>query len=167
MIKWSQLLAKVLVDMKASNVLAVSNLDELKSLGSYIEIKNSLEKEIDNKLGAKGWKSLFHKIQSLKGSVPINKSLILEIDKGKSFKESKRDISKILGINVTAKGWKDFNRKLNLLISFFCSEPFDPHAYYEKTKLKKFKDSSKLEGINIELSDKNVSLESVLERYRR
>ena len=153
--------------MKASNVLVTSNLDELKALGSYLEIKNSIEKEIDNNLGVKGWKSLFHKIQALKKSVLINKSLILKIKKEKSFKESKRDISKILGVNVTAKGWKDFNRKINLIISVFYSEPFDPYAYYEKTKLKKFKDSSKLEGIDIDFSDKNASLESVLERYRR
>lgn len=153
--------------MKAKNILLASSLDELKALGSYLEIKNSLEKAIDNKLGVKSWDSLFHKIQTLKESVSINRGLILKIDKEKPFKESKRFISKILGINVTARGWKDFNRKLNILVSVFCSERFDPHAYYEKTKLKKFKDSSKLEGIIIDFSDKSTSLESVLERHRR
>lgn len=153
--------------MKAKNILLASSLDELKALGSYLEIKSSLEKAIDNKLGVKGWESLFHKIQTLKESVSINRGLILKIDEEKSFEESKRCISKTLGINFTAKGWKDFNRKLNIFVSVFCSERFDPYAYYEKTKLKKFKDSSKLEGIIIDFSDKNASLESVLERYRR
>lgn len=157
----------MLVDMKARNVLLASNLDELRALGSYLEIKSSLEKEIDNKLGVRGWKSLFHKIQFLKESVLANKMFITRIDQGKSFKESKSDISKTLGINITAKGWEDFNRKLNLIVFVFYSESFDPHSYYEKTKLKKFKDSSKLEGIDIELSDKNTSLKSVLEKYKR
>ncbi|MDF1780867.1 MAG: DUF2559 family protein [Alcanivoracaceae bacterium] len=157
----------MLVDMKARNVLVASNLDELRALGSYLEIKNSLEKEIDNKLGVRGWKSLFHKIQFLKEYVLSKKILMTKMDQGKSFKESKSDISKELGINITAKGWQDFNRKLNLIIFVFYSESFDPHSYYEKTKLKKFKDSSKLEGINIELSDKNMTLESVLEKYKR
>lgn len=153
--------------MKISNILVASNLDELRELGSYLEIKNSLEKEIDNKLGVRGWKSLFHKVQVLKESVVVNKSLVTKIDKGKSFKKSKNDISKTLGINITAKSWQDLNRKLNLIIFVFYSEPFDPYSYYEKTKLKKFKDSSKLEGININYSDKNTSLESVLEKYKR
>ncbi|MBB1488764.1 YhfG family protein [Oceanospirillum sediminis] len=153
--------------MKARSVLLASSLDELRGLGSYLEIKNSLEKEIDNKLGVRGWKSLFHKIQFIKESVLTNKIIITKMDQGKSFKESKSDISKALGINLTAKGWEDFNRKINLIISVFYSESFDPYSYYEKTKLKKFKDSSKLEGIDIELSDKSASLESVLEKYKR
>lgn len=153
--------------MKASNLLGASNLDELRAQGSYLEIKSYLEKEIDNKLGVKDWDSLFHKIQTIKESVLVNKFLIQKMDKEKSLKESKGNISKILGIKITAKGWKDFSRKLNLIIFVFRTEKFDPHAYYEKTKLKKFKDSSRLEGINIELSDSNSSLESVLERYKR
>lgn len=157
----------MLVDMKARNVLVASNLYDLRALGSYLEIKNSLEKEIDNKLGVKGWKSLFYKIQVLKESALINKSLILKENEVKSFKESKKAISKTLGINITARGWEDLNRKVNLIIAVFYSEPFDPYKYYEKTKLEKFKESSKLEGINIEFSDKNTSLESVLEKYRR
>ncbi|WP_143269372.1 YhfG family protein [Mangrovitalea sediminis] len=153
--------------MKASNVLVASSLDELRELGSYLEIKNCLEKEIDNKLGVKGWKSLFHKIHVLKESVINNKSLILKKDKVRSFEESKNYVSNTLGIHVTAKGWEELTRKLNLIIVVFCSEPFDPYAYYEKTKSKKFKDSSKLEGIDVDLPDKNTSLESVLERHRR
>ena len=39
--------------------------------------------------------------------------------------------------------------------------------YYEKTKLKKFRDSSKLEGIVVDFPDESISLESILAKHQR
>lgn len=55
--------------------------------------------------------------------------------------------------------WPEFTKEEieSSHLKFFSTDKtpktFDPYEYYEKTKLKKFKDSSKLEGINIEIKD--------------
>lgn len=153
--------------MKIIEILTASNINGLKLFGSYFDVKNSLEKEIDNKLGVNGWESLFFKIQKIKKNVQLKKELLSSDFQGKSFKDSKKWTSEILNIKITAKGWNELKRKVNLIISVFCSGIFDPYEYYERTKLKKFKDSSKLEGIDIEFPNENTSLESVLAKYRR
>lgn len=153
--------------MKTSIILQASNVHELRSSGSYYDVKNSIEKELDNKLGVNGWDSFFEKIQALKETVPLNKDYLLSVCKKNSFKESKKEISKLLGINIKARDWLELKNKIKLIINVFCSSAFDPYVYYEKTKLEKFKNSSKLEGIDIEIPSETTSLESVLAKYRR
>lgn len=46
-------------------------------------------------------------------------------------------------------------------------DTYDIYEYYERTKHQKFKDSSKLEGINIELPDDTIPLEEVLAKHRK
>ncbi len=158
---------KMLIDMKASEILKAPSIDDLKGLGSYLEIKKILEKEVDNKLGVKGWSSLFFKIQSLKSIVFADKEIILSSVHKKSLTESKIEISKILGVKIRAKNKDALKKKLEDFINVFCSSVFDPYEHYEKTKMKKFKDSSKLEGIDIELGNTDKSLESILAKYKR
>lgn len=156
-----------LIHMETSKILNASDVVELRSFGSYLDIKNNFEKEIHNKLGVNGWGSLFRKIQKLKKIISSKKDVLVSICDEKSFPESKKEISKILKLKVTARGWSELKMKVDLIIKVFCSGNFDPYEYYESTKQKKFKNSSKLEGIDIEYPDENTSLESVLAKYRR
>ena len=105
------LTAIYLVNMKANEILTASDINELRSLGSYIEIKSVFEKELDNKLGVKGWKSFFIKIQNLKKIVSTNKDLLFSVCDNKSFKDSKKEISEILKIKIKAKGWDELKKK--------------------------------------------------------
>ena len=153
--------------MKTSKILQADNVVELRSLGSYLDIKNAFEKEIDNKLGVNGWNSFFKTIQRLKKAISSNKDALVSACNQRSFTESKQAISKILEIKVTARERSELTIKVDKMIKVFCSSVFDPYEYYENTKLTKFKNSSKLEGIDIEYLDENTSLESVLAKYRR
>lgn len=153
--------------MKASELLTASSVDDLRELGSYLEIKRFLEEQVDNKLGVKGWKSLFDKIKYLEEIIQLHKEDLLFSYDEKPFKESRTEISKILKVKIKAKRWSDLKKKVDLFIIFFCTSVFDPYKHYERTKMKKFKDSSKLEGIDIEFGDEKNSLESVLTKYRR
>lgn len=153
--------------MKISEVLKASNINELRAYYSYLELKDIFEKELGNKLGVKGWSSFFNKIQKLKFIIPLNKKALKAACNRKNFKESKSEISTILTIKIQAKNWAELEQKVDAFILTFCSNVFDPYTYYERIKLKKFKDSSKLEGINIEIPDEKLSLENVLEKYRR
>ena len=153
--------------METNKILKASDVVELRSYGSYLEVKNNFEKEIHNKLGVNGWNSFFKKIQKLKKVVSSNKDFLVSVCDEKSFSESKKEISRILKLKITARGWPELKRKVEIIITIFCSGIFEPYEYYEKTKLNKFKNSSKLEGIDIEYPDENTSLESVLEKYKR
>ena len=44
---------------------------------------------------------------------------------------------------------------------------FNPNEHYEKTKEKRFKDSCKLDGIDVEVVDPNATLEEVIEKYKK
>ena len=62
--------------METSKMLNASDVVELRSFGSYLDIKNNFEKEIHNKLGVNGWGSLFRKIQKLKKITSSKKGCI-------------------------------------------------------------------------------------------
>ncbi len=153
--------------MKKDQILAASSLEQLKTLGSFREIKAFLETNIDNKLGIRGWNSLYKKINNLKETTHLKKNILTKVCTNESLEKSKKEASDILEIIITARSRHDLTRKINLIIDFFRLDFFDPYKYYEKTKLKKFKDSSKLEGIDIEFPGKNTSLEDILSKYRR
>ncbi len=153
--------------MKTTAALKANDIEELKLLGSYFEVKNNIEKELGMKLGVKGWNSLFDKIKLLKKLIASNKSDFSVVCNENSFTKSKNIISKIIGLKVKAKSWNELRSKIENLIIVFCNNIFDPYEYYEKTKINKFINSSKLEGINIVVSDETHSLESILKKYKR
>ena len=155
-----------LFNMQIRTIVNVHDVEDLKSLGAYRVLKNAIEAEIGSKLGVKGWSSLYEKIVSLKSAVSLlgKETVIYE---GRKFSEVKTYLSKHLGINVKARGWKTLKAKVSALIQLFKSDSFDPYAYYEKTKLKKFRDSSKLEGIVVDYPEKATSLDSILAKYKR
>lgn len=153
--------------MNVNIILNASNIQDLKSLGPYLDIKKSFEDEIDSKLGISGWASFFDKINSLKEVISSNKIYLASICDENSFQESKNKTSKLLNIKVKAKSRNDLKRKIERFITLFCSNIFNPYDYYEKTKLEKFRNSSKLEGIEIQVPNKTARLENVLAKYQR
>ena len=153
--------------MKINTLIAASDLNQLKKQGSFREIKTFIETSIDNKLGITGWNSLYEKLEHLKKGVNSNEINSMYSQSQKSLKQLKKEFSALLTINVTANTLIDLQRKIDLIINFFSSEPFNPFKHYENTKLDKFKNSSKLEGIIINHSNNTNSMEDILRKYRR
>lgn len=153
--------------MKASVIMKASNVEDLKSLGSYREVKKCLEDELGTKLGINGWDSFYGKILSIKGAVTSLKKEVKSIYEDNKFLEAKSYLSKVLGVKVKARGWEVLKLKISKLMNLFIENSFDPHEYYEKTKLKKFRESSKLEGIFVNFPDESISLESILAKHQR
>lgn len=153
--------------MKTKAILKASNVQEMKSFGSYCDIKDAIEKEIDIKLGANSWASLFEKIKSLEEKVQSNKETLLATCKAGNFKETKERISEVLGLKIKARSWNKLKSKIERIIDVLYLSYFDPYEHYEKTKLEKFKNSSKLEGIEIETPSEKASLANVLAKHRR
>lgn len=151
--------------MNVKSLIQANSIDDLKKVGSYQEIKKELENEIGNKIGGRSWESLFIKIKLLKKVCSSQEKEILDISKDLVLFDANKKISKILEINFMAKNNKDLEIKLKKIISFFSTPYFDPYDYYEKTKKNKFKNSSKLEGIDI--PNVTSSLASILQKHQR
>ncbi|MBE3954448.1 hypothetical protein HJ144_24145 [Vibrio parahaemolyticus] len=57
--------------MQVNAIVNVHDVEDLKSLGTYRELKNAIEAKIGSKLGVKGWNSLYEKIVFLKSAVSL------------------------------------------------------------------------------------------------
>ncbi|MDD4965124.1 MAG: DUF2559 family protein [Gallionella sp.] len=150
-----------------NQVLKVADLDELKALGSYFDLKKNTEKQLGFKLNIRGWDSLFQSIKRLRSVVPKNKDQFFRICQCYSFNDAKHKIFELLELKIAAKNKKQLEAKLENLVRCFNALHFDPYKRFEETKLKNFKNSSKLEGIEICLSSESSSLESILAKYKR
>ena len=148
-------------------ILKVDDVDELKVFGSYLDLKNIIEKNLDLKLGVKGWDSLFQKIKQLRLAVPKNKDRLFEICRSCSLDEAKSKTFELIGTRVAANNKKQLMVKLENLVKCFGDSSFDPCRRFEETKLKNFKNSSKLEGIEIFISSESSSLREILAKYKR
>ena len=153
--------------MQVTKILSATTVQELRSVGSYREVKRSLEGKLGIKLGVVGWESLFYKIKHLKKVVTRNKNILFDKCRSGVFKESKRDLEELLELKIKARGWQGLNKKIQDVVNIFCSNRFNPYEYYENKKSLNFKNSSRLEGIDLSFSNETVSLESVLAKYER
>ena len=153
--------------MKTLHVIDASDVVSLKSLGSFAQVRGALESRLGCKLGCNGWSSIFNKLKILKCVVPGRKSDLLLACEAGSLRDSSGQISSILGVKVKVKTRVELFDVVNGFITMFSPATFDPYAHYEKTKLAKFKGSSKLEGIEIDYPGDDVTLESVLNKHRR
>lgn len=149
------------------SILKAKDLNELKALGSYKEIKDSLQLKLDINLKVNGWEALDKRIRSLKSLVSENREKLTEICEFDNFKNAKESVNELLGFKITAKSKDDFKKKISKLIDAFYQGEFDPYARFEETKMRNFKSSSKLEGLEIEEPDESVTLESILSKYRK
>ena len=66
---------------------------------------------------------------------------------------------------MRAKIKKRYNRKKNASIAI--STLFDPFIKFEETKFENFKNSSKLEGIDINYPTQEITLEEILAKHRK
>ena len=66
---------------------------------------------------------------------------------------------------MRAKIQRKYNIKKYILINL--STIFDPFKKFEETKLKNFKNSSKLEGIDISYPTQKRTLEEILTKHRK
>jgi len=87
------------------------------------------------------------------------------IIKNSSFIEAKKKLKTILNINIKIQKKEDLNKGINFLINIFS--PFDPFKKYEEIKFEDFKNSSRLEGIEIKYPDENITLEEILKKHNR
>ncbi len=151
--------------MKINTIFQAKNINDLKSLGSYYELKKHIENQLDVVLGVRGWESLFYKIIFLNKSILNNRNYLYEIYRENDLANSIKIINETLGVQIKATSLKDLENKITNLVSLLGE--YDPALRFEETKIKNFKNSSKLEGIDIESPNDSTSLESIIDKYKR
>ncbi len=153
--------------MNIQDLVKAKKVEDLKAFGGYFDTKNNLESQLGFKLGVNGWHSLHEKLYELRMAVKSNKDKIYHIYWTYPLDKSKEEISDILDVDLTVKDKEELKDRVDDLICFFYISSYDPYRKYEESKLKNFKNSSKLEGIDIDISNKNKCLSSILSKYKR
>jgi hypothetical protein len=161
------------INSKMPPLYKIKDIDTLKSLGTYIEVKRWVTKKVDVALNVNGWEELFQRINGLSFSVNENiEKLIFFLDENKrlkelgSFLEAKKKISELLKFQIKARSWKQLERNLkSIVVAFRNRDMTDKSAIFEKNKIQNFIQSSRLEGIKI--SDTPVlKMSDILDKYR-
>lgn len=147
-------------------ILSATSVEELKTVGAYLKVKAVVETTLCVKLGVRGWTSLFTKLQAIQGEFNRHRvqlqSLVRRENSG-----SRKTIENLLGIAIKSRNFDDLRTIVNHLNAAYKSEFEEEVAFFEETKRHNFKHSSRLEGIRINYSEPNETLESVLAKHRR
>lgn len=153
------------LNMYIKNILRTNNIEDLKLLAPFNELVKIIENELDAKVIATDWISLYKTIISINEFILWLNSDNSSNYKKSSFLDTKKYLSEKLGVSIKAHSWKKLDFKIDKLKKLLILSDFNPYEYYEKYKLEKFRDSSRLEGLNIKIPDEPVSLEKVLAKY--
>lgn len=153
------------LNMYIKNILRTNNIEDLKLLAPFNELVKIIENELDAKVIATDWISLYKTIISINEFILWLNSDNSSNYKKSSFLDTKKYLSEKLGVSIKAHSWKKLDFKIDKLKKLLVLSDFNPYEYYEKYKLEKFRDSSRLEGLNIKIPDEPVSLEKVLAKY--
>lgn len=153
------------LNMYIKNILRTNNIEDLKLLGPFNELVKIIENELDTKIIVTDWISLYKTIMSINDFILwLNSGDSLNYKMG-SFLDTKKQLSEKLGFTIKAKSWKALELKIDKLKKLPVLNSFEPYEYYEKYKLEKFCDSSRLEGLDIKIPDESISLEKILAKY--
>lgn len=153
------------MSVSITKILSCKNIEELKSLDSYLGLKRSVEDKLGFKLRVKGWVSFFDRIESLKMIISKKKNELEKIPDVQSFVEAKHKVNNVLGFNINVKERSQLKEMLNSLISMFSQAVVSPDQRFESTKVRNFIHSSRLEGIDISSQKPEQSLKSILAKY--
>jgi hypothetical protein len=148
-----------------TQLLHVSDVQELKSLGSYRDAKAVVENHLGFKLGVQGWESLFHAIETARTSVAQHRGELLAIGQCSDLTEAKNSIAKLTGWRLNAQSMDQLREQLERVVHGFGRTHPDPYQRFEQTKLRNFRSSSRLEGIEAGIS--SLPLDSIIAKYKR
>lgn len=152
--------------MDVKKILETKDINEIELFGSFDNLLKSVETQLSLDLNARNVSSLLEELERIKLCVQEKKKEIDEISKGSSFKDSKSRLSTLLKVDINAKNGRELEATKANLIDVFYSITTDPSVRFEEIKMRNFKNSSQLEGIELSTPEESTSLEKVLEKYK-
>jgi hypothetical protein len=151
----------------------IKDIETLKSLGTYIEVRRWIAKKVDVPLKVSGWEELFQRINSLSFSVNENlEKLIFLLSENEhlkelgSFSKAKEKISELLMFRIKSRSWKQLERNLkSIVVAFRNRDMIDKSVIFENNKIQNFIQSSRLEGIQISDAPA-LKMADIFDKYR-
>lgn len=143
-------------------------IEELKTHGSFNEVKQRLSAQVGFRLRARSWSGLLATICQIRQALTHRCDDINTALKGKSVHAIRSDLRRLIGVELPGRTLDCLRQQVESLTStfVFCQESESPAARYEKNKKRNFINSSRLEGLEIDENVSEQSLEQILAEYR-
>lgn len=143
-------------------------VDELKTFGSFSEVKQRLSAQVGFQLRARSWSTLLTMICQARQALICRRDDIDTALKGKSVQTIRSELRQLIGIELPGRTLDSLQQQIESLVSAFafCQKPQSPAERYEKIKKRNFINSSRLEGLEIKEDVSEQSLEQILAEYR-
>ncbi|WP_206413080.1 hypothetical protein [Lysobacter enzymogenes] len=150
-----------------ADILVATSQDDLKTRGSFSQIKKTLSSQFGITLAAKSWialYSLIRKIQALSRKNPAG----LPTSGSKEAQIVRKRLLTVLQRNAVAGSSSgDMDAAVLRTILTINSVAADPKVRYSINRSRNFRHSSRLEGIDVLMPVRNASLDSIIEKHRR
>ncbi len=156
-----------MMGVSLQQIFHTAQVDDLKALGKFLEIKRFVETQLYLKLGAKGWNSLLLRLQTIRALEKLSFDYEHYSRATNSYPVARANASKMIGFEITAKNWMELKDALHGISTCVTPRELDLHERFEKKKRKNFMHSSRLEGIEIPAFDEKLSLENILAKHGR
>lgn len=154
--------------MKLREALQVREAEQLKQLGSFREVKAGLEEQLGAKLRVNGWHALFQRLLCLREHGRLVSEQVLRLVNEKKCSEAKQRLEEQLGLHPKSATPEELTAVGRALKQ--CTWPIntlDADARFEATKRKNFLHSSRLEGIELEASGRDITVDEVVALLKR
>lgn len=148
-------------------ILQAEDIEDLKKLGKFFDLKKAVESQLMLILGVNGWASLYRQLKRLERSISSNKDSLYRAAETNDFKSVRYSLSETMGFTLTVKSQADLDTLIKNCLAYAVEQDVSPYKHFEDKKIKNFINSSKLEGIHLPFPESKASLESVLAKHRR
>lgn len=154
--------------MQLKKALQIWEAEQLKQLGAFREVKAALEAELGAKLRANGWQALSQRLLCLRKRGRMVSEQVLKLVNERRCSEAKQRLEEQLGLHPKSATPEELTAVGRALKQ--CTWPIntlDADARFEATKRKNFLHSSRLEGIELEASGRDITVDEVVASLKR
>lgn len=149
------------------DMLSVTKPADLQTLGPFSELKLVLHSQLGMNVGARSWRSLYAMIRRIQAVTrregrdgPGGNSALSEV--------GRRRLSLALQRGAAGKKARSVDTAaLSRAISAIGQAAADPTIRYRMRRSRNFIQSSRLEGIDIQMPARSTSLDEILRKHRR
>lgn len=149
------------------DILSVTNPTDLQSLGPFTELKLALNALLGLSVGARSWRSLYAMIRRIQ-AVTRREGRVGPAGHGALSEVGRRRLSLALQRGSAGKKARPVDTAaLSKAIAAIGQAAADPTIRYRMKRSRNFIQSSRLEGIDVQMPAGSTSLDEILRKHRR
>ncbi|WP_122695029.1 hypothetical protein, partial [Pseudomonas viridiflava] len=90
-------------------ILQAEDIEDLKKLGKFFDLKRAVESQLMLILGVNGWASLYRQLKRLERSISSNKDSLYRAAETNDFKSVRYSLSETMGFTLNLKSQADLD----------------------------------------------------------